>query len=112
MRSRYSAYSLGKASYILKTTHPQSPFWEEDRVRWLQDVRQFCQATRFEGLLVKGAETQGDRAWVEFHALLSQGQQDTSFTEKSLFLLQDGLWFYHSLWDEFAGTVERPSGKD
>jgi SEC-C motif domain protein len=90
MRSRYSAYALHKVEYIMQTTHPDSPHFESDRVRWHQELELFCQQTRFANLSVQNVE--GDT--VTFRAMLFQGAQDVSFTERSLFRQLDGRWLY------------------
>ena len=92
MRSRYAAYAVGGADYILATTDPTGPHFQEDRARWLEEVRGFCASTRFERLEVLAA---GDD-WVSFRATLSQDGRDTSFSERSTFRRVDGRWLYHS----------------
>jgi SEC-C motif-containing protein len=96
MRSRYAAYALGLTDYILATTHPDGPHFQEDRAAWTADVDSFCKHTRFRGLKIVHRETAADRAWVTFHATLEQAGRDASFTEKSLFLKSGGRWTYHS----------------
>jgi len=92
MRSRYSAYALDLPDYIIETTHPDHPQFSGDLDVWRQDIRRFSEATRFERLEIIDSS---DRA-VTFRAHLTQGGQDASFTEKSLFETCDGRWFYKS----------------
>jgi SEC-C motif-containing protein len=92
MRSRYTAYALGLADYIMKTTHPDGPQYNPDAAAWKRDIERFSRSTRFERLQILGA--QGDI--VTFRATLFSGQQDTSFTEVSVFRQHNGQWKYYS----------------
>lgn len=86
MRSRYSAYALGKADYIIITTHPQSPYFEKDRKKWKRAILEFCNTTQFLRLEILGI----GEDWVHFLAHLST----TVLDEKSLFEKTDGKWLY------------------
>ena len=66
MRSRYTAYALGKANYILETTHPRSPYFELDRKKWKKAILEFCRTTRF----VKLEILDSGEDWVHFIAYL------------------------------------------
>ena len=94
MRSRYSAYALGLAPYILDTTDPDGPHARADRAAWAADVLRFCEGTRFVGLEVLEASADGDAGRVRFRATLEQGGQDASFEEDSLFRRIEGRWVY------------------
>jgi SEC-C motif domain protein len=89
MRSRYSAYALGKIDYILKTTHPQNINNPPKK-----QIKAFCDHTKFEGLTILSVEEKEPYAYVTFRAHLSQGGQDLSFTEKSEFAKIDDRWLY------------------
>lgn len=95
MRSRYAAYALGLADYILETTHPAGPHWRADRAAWRRDVAGFCAETDFEGLTVHGFGMDPDGAqWVDFTARLGQSGRDASFRERSRFRPHQGRWRY------------------
>ena len=96
MRSRYTAYAIGLADYILATTDPSGPHWREARAQWLREVRDFCDATDFDGLEILETRSEEERAWVRFRARLRQDGRDASFDERSLFHRRDGRWRYHS----------------
>ncbi len=96
MRSRYAAYAVGAIEYVLATTHPDGPQYEDDRVRWAADVQRFCQTTRFEGLEILASHEEGDRGEVTFTAHLSRDGKDVSFSERSSFVREDGRWLYFS----------------
>lgn len=96
MRSRYTAFALGRADHILGTTHPDSPHHQRDPAVWRAEVAEFSAATRFEGLKILAASAEGDTGHVTFRATLSQGARDTSFTERSMFHKVGGRWLYHS----------------
>ncbi len=90
MRSRYSAYALGKIDYIMATTHPDSPHLLGDRNVLRAQLQQFSDGTRFAGLQILAAG--GDT--VTFHAVLFEDERDVSYTERSLFKQKDGRWLY------------------
>lgn len=92
MRSRYSAYALGLADYIIDTTHYKNLAFESNRDAWKREILNFSEKTEFISLEVK--EAQGDQ--VIFTAFLRQDGQDASFTERSLFKKEEGKWQYLS----------------
>jgi SEC-C motif domain protein len=90
MRSRYSAYALGKSDYIMRTTHTESPPRSLNIEAWSASLDAFSWHTRFEGLTIIAT----DANTVTFHATLSQDGRDASFTEHSIFRQEDGQWRY------------------
>jgi peptide deformylase len=96
MRSRYCAYALGLADYIIKTTHPGSPSYHEDLMIWKEEIAEFAKQSRFEKLEVLDSQTKDRMASVTFIAHISQKKQDATFTEKSYFEKIKGRWFYRS----------------
>jgi len=86
MRSRYVAYALGLAPYLLATWHPSTRPAElnldEDPSRWL-------------GLTIKRHEQRDDdHAIVEFIARYKVGGRAYRLYETSRFVREDGRWFY------------------
>lgn len=87
MRSRYSAYVLGLADYLLATWHPTTrpaalDLDETPRPKWL-------------GLEVKRFETAGpDSAVVEFVARCRVGGRAQRMHETSRFVREAGRWYY------------------
>lgn len=98
MRSRYAAYALGKAQYIIDTTDPRSDLYERDLKAWRASTLKFSRETRFIGLRIlgDGVDESGELGWVRFYAGLRQGTTDASFGEHSLFRreAESGRWFY------------------
>ncbi|MFN4175302.1 MAG: YchJ family metal-binding protein [Parachlamydiaceae bacterium] len=89
MRSRYSAYALKLADYIIATTDPESPHYEKDLTKWKKSILEFGNLD-FTGLEI--LEEKDDT--VTFKAHLRQENKDLSFIEKSLFRRKEGLWLY------------------
>jgi SEC-C motif-containing protein len=87
MRSRYSAFALGDAEYLLRTWHastrPASLRLDSSR-RWAGLT---IDATDGGGLLHKTGT-------VEFTASYEDGAFHGSQHEKSSFVREDGQWFY------------------
>ena len=95
MRSRYTAYAIGLAEYIVQTTDPTGDQWEADRDNWLDDIRVFSKTTRFEGLTILDTEMVSEtEGFVSFRATLEQDGTDASFGEKSRFLKGEQGWLY------------------
>ncbi len=95
MRSRYTAYALGRADYIIETTDPEGPRWESDRDAWLASIRDFTRRFRFGGVVVHDSGHSEDSGFVSFTAVLStRRDDDASFDEHSTFVRRDGRWLY------------------
>ncbi len=94
MRSRYSAYALGLADYIIQTTHPQNPEKKKNFWDWREDILYFSQQTEFIDLEILAQEQHNNVAFVTFTAILKQQGKDVSFTEKSRFEREEGHWLY------------------
>ncbi|AXX93661.1 hypothetical protein CPU12_08305 [Malaciobacter molluscorum LMG 25693] len=94
MRSRFSAYALGYANYIIETTHKDNCEFTHNRQTWLSDINNFCEYTDFQGLTILDFKDGNKESFVSFKAKLSQNGLDASFTEKSRFLKVDGKWYY------------------
>lgn len=96
MRSRYSAYALNLAKYVIATTHPASPQYKEDRKKWVKQISEFSLHSKFQGLEVLSYHEDASVAVVVFVAKLMQNKQDVTFTEKSHFEKFRGRWLYRS----------------
>lgn len=96
MRSRYSAYALKNAKYIIATTHPQNEGYLQDKKIWSQRLLQYMNSAMFLGLAVLDSESNNDQTegFVTFRATLMINGNDASFTEKSRFVKHNGAWSY------------------
>lgn len=84
MRSRYTAYVLGRGDWILQTWHTSTrpaPPVTGDGVKWL-------------GLDVKRHVPAGDKAVVEFVARYREGGRGQRLHECSNFVHENGRWWY------------------
>ena len=90
MKSRYSAYALGVTGYIVATTHPQCPEYNDDTARWKVEIAAFSRHTTFHKLEILGYDTEANEAYVHFIAHLSSGKLE----EKSRFVREGGRWLY------------------
>jgi SEC-C motif-containing protein len=86
MRSRYSAYVLGREDYLLYTWHAST----RPASLGLADEA----ATKWLGLEVKRHESSGDAAIVEFVARYKVGGRAHRLHETSRFIHEGGKWFY------------------
>ncbi|MGA8165505.1 MAG: YchJ family metal-binding protein [Waddliaceae bacterium] len=94
MRSRFAAYAVQDADYIIKTTHPKNPGFKKDLAGWKKEILRFTKRTDFLGLTIADFADGDTRAAVTFHAELRQTDKDASFTEKSYFEKVNEKWLY------------------
>ncbi|MDD2828484.1 MAG: YchJ family metal-binding protein [Sulfuricurvum sp.] len=93
MRSRYSAYVLHLADYIIHTTHPNNPDYTNETAIWKESILEFSQNTQFLGLKILEFIDGEYESYVSFEALLDSGV----LKEKSRFLKIEGKWLYESM---------------
>ncbi len=96
MRSRYAAYALGLAEYLIRTSHPGNPRTATPIPQWKKEIMEFSQKTDFDGLDILEFSDGDNIAYVTFTAHLKQNGRDATFTERSLFEKIDGKWLYKS----------------
>lgn len=87
MRSRYSAFAVGDAGYLLATWHPSTrpPAVDLDPgVRW----------TGLDVLATEGGGLLAGEGTVEFRAHWAAGGQRGEQHERSRFIREDGAWRY------------------
>ena len=85
MRSRYSAFVLERADYLLATWHPSTRPASLD----------LDEATKWLGLEVREHKATGaDTAEVEFVARYRVQGRAVRLHERSRFVCEDGRWFY------------------
>ncbi|MBW6435983.1 hypothetical protein KZ829_19765 [Actinoplanes hulinensis] len=87
MRSRFSAFALDRADYVLATWHPQTrpaTLETDPGVRWM----------RLEVLDHSGGGVFDAEGTVEFRAHFTDGGRAGVMTEKSRFVRHDGRWVY------------------
>jgi SEC-C motif domain protein len=87
MRSRYSAFAVGDAGYLLATWHPSTRPRDlalDDAVRW----------TGLEVLATSGGRLLDAEGTVEFRASYRAGNRSGAQHERSRFVREDGRWRY------------------
>ncbi|BDU59267.1 UPF0225 protein [Limnohabitans sp. MORI2] len=85
MRSRYSAFVLERADYLLTTWHPSTRPASLD----------FDEATKWLGLEVREHKATGaDTAEVDFVARYRVQGKAVRLQERSRFVREDGRWYY------------------
>jgi len=87
MKSRYSAFAMQKIDYIIKTSTFQKDY---------DDLLAFSKSCEFLALKIVAFEENNDEAYVTFNATIECNGADASFSEKSRFIKQDGVWLYES----------------
>ena len=83
MRSRYAAYALGLADYLIDTTHFTHPNYTKNRKKWTKEILSFTRITQFIGLDILEFIDGELEASVTFCAHLLQNGRDASFTERA-----------------------------
>lgn len=94
MKSRFSAFAVLIADYIIFTTHENNSDYISDLKSWNQDIMNFSKNTRFERLEILDFIEGEVESFVTFKATLFQDNTDISFIEKSRFLKVEDKWFY------------------
>ncbi len=94
MKSRYSAYALSLANYIMQTTHPDHPEINKKNWDWRESILSFSKETEFIDLEILSFEEKANEAYVTFTASLKQQDKDISYTEKSFFEKVNEIWLY------------------
>lgn len=94
VKSRFSAYALNIADYIIKTTHPLSPQYIINKTHWKKDISYFSNSFSFEKLEILDFQEKENMAIVVFTIYLKQKDKNLIFTEKSYFEKLLGKWFY------------------
>lgn len=94
MRSRFTAYIINDANYIIKTTHKDNQDYTENIESWKKDIMNFSDYTDFLGLEILESIEGKEESFIKFNAILKQDNLDASFTENSRFLKVDNKWFY------------------
>ena len=94
MKSRFSAFAVLIADYIIFTTHENNSDYISDLKSWNQDIMNFSKNTRFERLEILDFIEGEVESFVTFKATLFQDKNDISFIEKSRFLKTEGIWKY------------------
>jgi len=92
MRSRFTAYALGKADYLAATTAAA----EREKID-LEDLKSYCQTITCISLKIVKTEAgkAGDEAGtVLFHASLQMGGRRILHRELSRFVKEEGAWKY------------------
>ncbi len=96
VRSRYTAYVLANTRYLIETTHPTGPHFNEDRRQWKTQLQDYCRRATFHGLQIHDHtidESQG-RAQVTFTVDIRHDGHPAGFTERSTFLRDGNRWRY------------------
>ncbi len=101
MKSRYTAYVIGNADYIIKTTHKNSPHFENDLNEWKKSILEFSKS-EFKKLDI--IDYNNEEGYVEFKAYID----DYVMHEKSRFLKEE-KWYYVGGEDEDKQISENGS---
>jgi SEC-C motif-containing protein len=96
MRSRYSAYAIKDADYIIATTHPENPIYSSNHEDWKTSILYFCNHTSFHNLKIIEILEGVQESYITFFAHLFEKDKDVSFEETSRFVKVDDRWYYHS----------------
>lgn len=91
MRSRYSAFVLKDADYLIKTWHPSC-----HAAAFRQDIEKGFAQTEWHGLTVYAHEAGAtpDEGYVSFVARFSEQGKPGAIIERSRFLKENGQWYY------------------
>ena len=91
MRSRYTAFVLKEADYLINTWHPDCHAAE-----FRQDIESGFAQTQWQGLTVFGTAAGKDEneGYVSFVARFTEAGKTAAIIECSRFLKENGRWYY------------------
>jgi SEC-C motif-containing protein len=96
MRSRYAAFALGEAEYLVRTLAEGHPDQALDRADLLRSLRGARHRLRYPSLAILDERRSGRTAEVLFAAGVFEGGRDLSFVELSDFERDGEAWRYLS----------------
>jgi SEC-C motif-containing protein len=96
MRSRYSAYALNLSDYVINTTHPDNPQFQQNNSEWSEQISEFAHSYEFIDLKILEFIDGSFKSIVHFVAFMKKNNQIYQLNEKSLFYKVKGKWLYHS----------------
>ncbi|WP_066627682.1 YchJ family protein [Labilibacter marinus] len=94
MRSRYTAFTLAHAEYLMKSHHSKTR-----NIKDKKDIKQWAKSVKWMGLTIINTEKGqlgDDTGTVEFKALFIENGQLNHIHEKSFFCLENKKWVYKS----------------
>jgi len=91
MRSRYSAYAMQDAEYLVATWHPAARY---DTLT--TDLSASFAATQWLGLTVfeEASGRDENEGFVSFVARFKDNERESAIIERSRFLKESGQWYY------------------
>ena len=92
MRARYSAFVTGAMDFVVASTHSRT---RKDIDRSF--IREWSETSTWRGLeILEIRNVNDDKAYISFEARFTQGGQDHTHRERSLFEREDGHWRFVS----------------
>lgn len=91
MRSRYTAFVIKQADYLIRTWHPSC-----HAAAFRADIEAGFASTQWLGLTVfeQSMEKTGTEGYVSFVARFNENGKSGAIIERSRFLKEDGQWYY------------------
>lgn len=89
MRSRYSAFCLKNAAYLIATLHPDYRRPDDE-----QSLNDLFNETQWLGLKIITQQTKNDHATVEFSAFYQESDHVAQLHERSRFIKIGNHWLY------------------
>ncbi len=94
VRSRFSAFALGRGDYLYRTLHPEHALRARSREDVTRELSRARHELRYRALTIHDVEIRGDRARVLFTARVFQKGRERSFVELSRFERTSEGWRY------------------
>ena len=89
MKSRYSAYVMGKGRYLVDTAIPENRYEADVAL-----IEEHAAHTQWLSLQIVDSSCSGDAGMVEFKAFYRENGSVKVLHEKSRFVKEDGAWLY------------------
>ncbi len=94
MKARFSAYVIGDAEFIMRTTHPQNEQFRTSPKQWRSEILYFSKTTHLEELKILKFEEDEHNGFVEFNLIFIQDNVASRLHEKSYFVKSNEEWLY------------------
>lgn len=94
MKARFSAYVIGDAEFIMRTTHPQNEQFRTSPKQWRSEILYFSKVTQLEELKILKFEEDEHNGFVEFNLIFIQDNVASRLHEKSYFVKSNEEWLY------------------
>ncbi len=94
MKSRFSAFAMKRADYLIETIYPKGPLFHSNYLDWELSLLKVAQATEFLNLEIVDHRENLPRAEVIFRVECKRDGEKKSYQEHSDFIFENSTWYF------------------